>query len=141
MAVVHIPVRRKTQVEIVSQLLAQLATLSGVAALIAVVINFGKLFGVVKDGDAPMWSAGLNLAALVLLFFAVHIFKIPNITGLDALATIIAQFGALVLQFLGQIGISRLTHFLLKGVPAVGASYGAREEGTKLGMPVVAKKK
>jgi hypothetical protein len=49
-------------------LLATFYSLAGVSAVIALLVNTLKVLGVVKDGSAPIWSAGFNLLALVLLF-------------------------------------------------------------------------
>ena len=103
-----------------SGLFAQLQGLAGVAALIAVIINALKVFGVVQDETAPTWSTGLNLVALAAVYVA-HVFNL-NIAGGDSVAGTLAQFGVLVLTLLSQLGVSKLAHFLLRGVPFFGFS-------------------
>jgi len=106
------------------QLLAQLAAMGGLAALFAVVVDFLKRFNVVKDGDAPTWVTGFNLVALVGLFIA-GLFKV-DVTSIDPLVRNVAQILALVLSLIGQVGISRFTHYSLAGVKGVYFSRGAK---------------
>lgn len=103
-------------------LLLQLAKLTGVPALVAVLINALKQFGVVQDGWAPLWSTGFNLLILILLFVA-HIVGFTNLDQLDQVAATLAQIGTFVLALLYQLLISRATHAAVKGVPVIGYSY------------------
>ena len=108
-----------------TSLLAQLATLAGVAAFITVVINWLKVFGVVKDGDAPTWSLGLNIVALAALFLA-NVFKL-NVGALDSVAATIAQLAALVLALLVQLGVGKVTQAVVRGMPVIGKSFSSEE--------------
>ncbi len=104
-------------------LLAQYASLVGVAALIALLINVLKWFGVVTDGTAQTWSAGLNLLFLIGLF-AVNLFAPEvDIAGLDARLAQLVEFAAVVWGYLLQLFGSKLAHELMKGVPIIGKSY------------------
>src|SRR4030067_3522176 len=100
--------------EILQQLVAQLATLGGVASLITVIVNALKVFGVVGEDAAPTWSAGFNLIALVVLFGAqiVHF----DVSQLDPFAGNFAQLIALVLSLIAQLGLSKVAHWSLRGV-------------------------
>ena len=72
----------------IGTLVATLAALAGVGALIAVLVNIGKTAGLVKDGQATTYVAGLNLLALIGLF-ALKVFKPDfDIGGLDTPAAL-----------------------------------------------------
>ena len=103
-------------------LVQQLASLGGVAALITVVVNALKTFGVVKDGDAPTWTTGFNVLALGALFVG-HVVGLTNFDKIDAVAATLAQLGTFLLALLLQIGTSKITHLLLRGVPVIGHSF------------------
>lgn len=103
----------------------QFAALAGVAALIAALVNIGKVVGIVKDGDAGKWSAGLNLGAMIALV-AIRIFA-PQyaLADLDTAAAGIASALVIVIGYVGQMFVSEKTHDLLNTarIPLVGYSY------------------
>lgn len=107
----------------ISDLLVQFLALGGVAALIAVLVNLGKSFGLVSDGTADIWSTGLNLVGLLVLF----VLKIvaPNISlpNVDKTAATIAQLLTLVLQLFFQFGVSKVAYASIRGVPVIGKSF------------------
>lgn len=104
-------------------LVVQYGSLVGVAAVIAVVINLLKVFGLVKDGQAPIYSTGLNVLCLAVLF-ALQIFAPEvDVAGVDATAAKFAEAAMVVIGFFVQIGGAKLVHSLLKGVPLVGKSH------------------
>jgi len=105
-----------------NSLFLEYSPLAGIAAFIAVAINVGKLFNVVKAGDAQTWSAGLNLLALVGLFILKVFTPDVDITGIDAQSAQFAQVAQVVIAYVMQLGISKLTHISLRGVPIVGTS-------------------
>ena len=109
------------------ELLAQWAALVGIAALISVLINVLKLAGVVKDGDAPTWSAGLNLAGLVGLLL-LKIFR-PEIdlAAIDRQAAALAEVSIVLIGYITQLLSSKLTHLAIKQVPVIGASYSVNK--------------
>lgn len=114
----------------IDALVSSLPGLAGVAALITLLVNVGKRFGLVKDGQAPTWSAGLNLLALIGLFIA-------QVTGYTNLIPIIdEQAGSLalalsaVLAFVFQLFASRIAHDnALAGAPLIGTSHSGRQAG------------
>ena len=104
----------------IGTLVATLAALAGVGALIAVLVNIGKTAGLVKDGQATTYVAGLNLLALIGLF-ALKVFKPDfDIGGLDTQAAQIAQWLATAVALIVQIYGSKWAYGALKGVPVVG---------------------
>ena len=104
-------------------LLTQWMSLVGIAALIAVVINLLKQAGVVKDGQAQTWSAGLNLVVLILLFLF-NIFK-PDIDigEVDKQAAALAEVAVVVIGYVAQLLAAKATHAAVKHVPLIGTSY------------------
>jgi hypothetical protein len=113
--------------------LLEFAALVGFAAIVALLVNVLKLIKIkgkpiVADGDAQKWTGGLNLLGLLALYvFRIFRPEVP-IAGLDATLLEIASVGALVLSYVGQLGVSRITNFVVKGMPLIGTSYSLNEE-------------
>ena len=109
-------------------LMAELITLAGVGGLMAAVVNVGKTFGIVKDGTAGRWSAGLNFIALGVLY-AIHVFqpdKAPQLVGtVDQVSGTIAQISTLAVGLYFQLRSAQWGHETLKGLPLVGKSHSA----------------
>ena len=111
--------------EIVLEIALQIGYLVVLAALIAMLINIGKVVGLVKDGDAGSWSAGLNLAALVVLV-ALKLFR-PDLEleKVDIELGALAQILGVVLTLLSQIKMSAKFHGFLSNLrlPVIGKSF------------------
>jgi hypothetical protein len=92
------------------QVLSIAAMLVGVPLMIALLIDVLKLTGVVDDGMAGKWSAGMNL--IVLVAIAVVLKVVPNFDfgAADAQLVTLAQFGMLVLSYIVQIVGSQQLH-------------------------------
>lgn len=101
-------------------LVQEWSALLGVAALIVVIINMGKVVGLINPADAPKWSMGLNLIGLGILF-ALKIF-VPdaNVSGMDEQIGMFAQVATTVFAYVMQLGGSKLFYEGLKGVPFIG---------------------
>ena len=101
------------------------ASLLGIAALVTVLVNLGKLVHLVKDGTSQYWSAGLNLVAFITLV-VLGIFR-PDLTTvfLDATAQQIATVLVFVLGFVAQLSTSPKVYTLLRDgdVPIIGKSF------------------
>jgi hypothetical protein len=110
------------EVPALPDLVAQFLSLVGIGAFITVAINAGKTIGLVKDGTAPVWSTGLNLLGLVILF-GLHVIGYTDFGTIDQGAATLAQLGTLVLALLVQMGAGRWAYGLVKGVPVIGYSY------------------
>ena len=96
----------------------------GIPALIAVLINIGKLVKLVKDGSAQTWAKWLNLVVFVGLFVVVTFFPDLDLKGLDALAQLIADLGIYVLALVGTgIGVSGKVNGALTGLPLIGYKH------------------
>ncbi|MGA2490208.1 MAG: hypothetical protein ABSF99_08480 [Anaerolineales bacterium] len=108
------------------------ASLFGISALIAALINLLKTIKVVTDGTSAYWSAGLNLAAFIGLV-AFRVFR-PDL-ALDILNGYAGQIATVILFILGfivQIIGSASTHLQLKAasVPLLGTSFSKIKSGT-----------
>lgn len=108
-------------------LVALFGSLVGVGALIAALINVGKVAGWVKDGTAPTWSTGLNLLGLLILF-VLGLFK-PDVDLVyaDQVAGQVANIMLMVTGLVVQLLSSRATHSALKGTKVLGASYSLQQ--------------
>lgn len=106
-----------------NMLFVVLPTLIGVAALVTVVTNVLKTTGVIADGNATAWAAGLNLVGIVALIL-LKIFK-PDWTFdfIDATAGKIANILMVLSAYVFQIVLSGKVHDALKGIPVIGKSY------------------
>lgn len=97
--------------------------LTGFAFLITFIINTLKVFNVVKDGTAHLWSAGANL----ILILVVYIFKLfrPefDFQTIDPIANEIATVGTFILSYVVQLIASKGAHKVVKGLPVVGKTY------------------
>lgn len=105
-------------------LVEQLLALGGFAALAAIVINVLKAFGVVKDGTAGTWAAGINLAGLIALFISGIFAPEFDIGVVDQHLAQLAKIFSLIFSYVMQNWVSQGTHKVLsKGqVPVIGKS-------------------
>lgn len=101
-------------------------SLMGFAALIAVIVNVLKAVGVVKDGTAQTWSAGLNLAGLIAMF-VLRIFRPDfDLAGIDEQAAQLANVVTVLLAYITQLLSSKLAHIAVKTIPVIGKSYSQK---------------
>jgi hypothetical protein len=110
--------------DLILKLAVGFGSLVGVAALISAIIDVLKTLGVVADGTAGRWSAGLNLVAFaVLVYFAIFQPQIAT-QVLDGYAGQIAMILLFVLGYLVQIFTASGVHDQLKAmrIPLLGAS-------------------
>lgn len=109
-------------------LIAQFATLAGVAALVAALVNVAKTFGM-PDGYAPNVAAGLSLAGFAALVTLKIFAPEVDVPGLDAQAADTAKLILYALGFFAQMGLPAQFHNLFKNgsVPLIGASNSDQE--------------
>ena len=114
-------------------LVTTLKSLTGVAAMIAVLVNMGKSAGLVKDGQAGAWSAALNLLVLVGLLVLQTTSNSSLVPAIDTQAGGLASLLPIVLSYILQIFASRQTHSLvLAGLPLIGQSHTGRVAGESI---------
>jgi hypothetical protein len=100
-----------------------LPSLVGVAALITVITNILKQVGWVQDGTANQWSAGLNLAGILVLVL-LKVFR-PDLTY-DVIDSTAAGIANILLVFSGyilQIIMSGKVQDAIRGIPVIGKSF------------------
>jgi hypothetical protein len=104
-------------------LLVIVPTLIGVAFLVTVITNILKTVGVISDGNATQWSAGLNLVGIIVLIL-LRMFK-PDWTFefIDASAGKIANILMILSAYVFQIILSNKIHDGLRGIPVIGKSF------------------
>ncbi len=99
--------------------------LVGVAALVAALVQLGKVIGVINDGTSANWSAGLNLMFFIALV-AFGLFR-PDLTlgFLDGYAGRLAQALVYILGFVVQFTSSKPIYDRLKSakIPLLGYSF------------------
>lgn len=91
------------------------ATLAGFAALITVIINAAKYFGVLQDGQAGLASLVLNYGVLGLVVLG-GAFGL-DLTRFDSIAGTVASIVTLGLALFGQFLVSKGVHAVLKRTP------------------------
>lgn len=109
--------------ETLEQVLVVVLSLGGMAALIAGLVNTGKVLGVVKDGDAPKASLLLNVILFVGVALAGVFAPTLNLTGLDGIARDVAQILGLLLGIGSQLGLTKKFADWFKGLPVIGFSH------------------
>lgn len=111
----------------------EFAALLGFASLLAILINILKLIHIngkpiIADGQAQKWSLIGNL----LGFLALYVFRlfdpITPLEGVDKVLLEISAVGSYILSVIAQLGISKLTHFIIRGTPVIGRSYTLEAE-------------
>lgn len=116
-----------TALDIILKIAVGFGSLAGVSALVAVIAQIGKVFGLVKDGTSSQWTSALNLLAFIALVY-VGVFQ-PSIAieVLDGYAAQVAQIGLFVLGFIIQMTTSKPTYDALKSarVPLLRFSYNS----------------
>lgn len=111
--------------QIVLDVIIQFATLAGVAAGIAAIVNVCKYFGLVGDGNAGRVVAALDLAAIIALV-ALKIFApTVSVDFVDQQAAIFASIVVAVLGYVMELKVSKAAHDSLSemSVPLIGASH------------------
>lgn len=103
-------------------ILVQFGQLAGVAALIAVIVNVFKYFGLVPDGQGGRWFAAMNLIALFVLVGLRLFAPTVGIEFIDQQAATIANIFLIVLGYVMQLGVGSGTSDKLKSMklPIVG---------------------
>ena len=106
------------------QILVEFGALVGFAALVSLLINVLKVFGVVQDGTADKWVAGFNLAGVLALLVVKQFFpELQNqVPAMDNMLGEIAVIGSYILSYVVMILGSKITYSAVKGLPVIGRS-------------------
>ena len=97
----------------------------GATALVVVLVNVGKLFGVVKDGHAPAFVNILNVLFALVFGVLAKFFPAVNVPGLD---TTVGSISATLTAFLPLLVIAvkwlaPKFYPALQGVPVLGYHF------------------
>ena len=105
--------------EFINDLFSLIAPYAGFAALVAVLVQLGKQYGLVADGDAGKWSAALNLLGGVVVY-AVSKFVVGfDFIGADNVLGEVANILTAVFAFVAQVGGSKVFYLILKSAGVV----------------------
>lgn len=105
-------------------ILVQFASLAGVAALLAAVVNIVKWFGWIPNGNAGRVFAILNLIAMALLVYFHFFFPTVSLQFWDEQAALAARILLIVLGYVMQLKVGASTAGTLSDmkIPVIGAS-------------------
>lgn len=92
------------------QALKLFGVLIGIPFVIGLVIDLLKQFGVVNDGTAGKWSAGLNLISIIGLAIALKMWPSFDYTSLDAYVYEIGKALMVIITFILQLVGSKSAH-------------------------------
>lgn len=109
-------------------LVTLLASLLGFGAIVSVLVNVLKKFGVVQDGTSDKWIAGFNLVGYLILFVVTTWFPQINIPAIDAQLGAVAVVLNVVLGYVTTILGSKLTYVATKGLPLIGKTFSAKPQ-------------
>lgn len=100
-----------------------------IAALVALLVDIFKRFGLVKDGDAGKWAGALSLVGLV--GFAAFFMLTPELSFelVDSRVTAVLQIAAVILAYVDQLGFAPKVHEVgaAAELPVLGYSTSGRK--------------
>ena len=98
----------------VEVVLSVIATLIGVPAAIALLVDVLKWAGVVKPENAGKASAVLNLVALIAIIIVLELYPQIDVPSMDRRIMELVKLVALIFQYILMIAVSKTTHQALK---------------------------
>lgn len=104
-----------------------LYALVGFPALVAASINLAKSFGL-PDGKAPTVSLVFNMFGFMGVFYLISTRNVTLLTALDVQLGIAATFIVSFTTFAVEIGLTKVFHAALKGLPYIGFSYSSKSK-------------
>lgn len=111
--------------EVILSVFLQFGQLAGVGAVIAALVNVGKVLKLVKDDTAGKWFAGLSLLAVGALVYLKLFQPQIAIEYIDTQAAALAQILLLILGYVVQLGSGIFAHgvFADLKLPFIGKSF------------------
>lgn len=105
--------------EFINDLFSLVAPYAGFAALVAVLVQLGKQYQLIADGDAGKVSAALNLLGGVVVY-AVSKFVVGfDFISADNVLGEVANILTAVFAFVAQVGGSKVFYLILKSAGVV----------------------
>jgi hypothetical protein len=98
------------------------AALVGFPAALAAVVNVAKVLGL-PDGQAIKFVTYANVIALAVVFVMLSMGRVPLLSLVDEELGKVAVFLLAFAGFATEIGLTKLYHEALRGVPLIGKSY------------------
>lgn len=105
------------------ELLVVWGALGGFGALIGFIVNILKTVGLVKDGQAPNYVAGLNLLGLAGLLAARVYAPDLDLGAVDAQVQAFVDVALVVFAYVMQLLGSKLGHASVRGALVIGKSF------------------
>lgn len=111
-------------------LVTDVGSLAGVMALIVLLVNALKQFGLVKDGQATRVAQVLQAVAVIALV-GLQLAGV-EVEFIDKVASNVASLGVALLALVPLLmNLNSIIHEGVKGVPVVGYSYSLEREKHK----------
>lgn len=111
--------------------LPALMALVGFPALVAAVTNLFKVFGWLKDGDAPNVSLFFNVLGFAGVFYLAVTNQLALLSAIDIQLGILASFLVAFTSFAVEIGLTKLFHNGFRGLPFIGYSHSLEKKSKK----------
>ena len=105
------------------------AALVGFPAFLAAAINLAKYFGWLDDGSAPVVVFWANIVAFVGVAVAVFYVKLDVLAAIDNALGVVGVILVDILAMLTSMGLTKLFHAGLRGIPVIGYSHSIAEFG------------
>ena len=104
-----------------------IAALIGFPAFLAAAVNLLKVFGL-ADGQATKVVTYANLLVFAGVFILLAMGRLPLLTVIDEELGKVAVFVLAFTAFATEIGLTKIFHEALKGVPLIGKSYSLEKD-------------
>jgi hypothetical protein len=104
---------------------ASFGQMAGIAVLVVAIVNALKTFGLVNDGTAAQWFAGLDFGAIVALVAAQLIWPQISVAIYDQDAGLLGAVIVLMLGYLVSMGLAPKIHalFVNAKIKFIGKSF------------------
>lgn len=95
----------------------------GLGVLVSACTNIGKVFGLIKDGQAEQIVNIMN-PLVYLVFLLLPVFGVEmDWLGVNLRFESVGEFLTIISGFLVSVGSSKLFHQVARGTPLIGKSY------------------
>lgn len=113
----------------INELFPLFASLIGLPAFVAALVNTLKYFKVLADGQAPQVVLWMNVVGFVGVAVAYFTGYVEILTKIDAQLGSFALFMISFVSFVGELGLAKLYNVGLRGTPVIGKSFEQEAKG------------
>jgi len=111
-----------------NSVVALVLSLGGFAAFVTVAVNILKVIKIkgvpiIKDGDSPKWTGGITLVGIIALYVTKLFLPSFDPGLIDKTLLEVATVATYILSFVGTLGLEKIIHTAVKGIPLIGKSY------------------